>query len=282
MGGGDSGAPGGSSGGAAKAALNKDKYKKGSGGPGKKRWGGSSGDAAIPEDELIDWQVAKIDKIESYQKKKKPIILFFLEEGMDAVDGSREIHDKELAEMAKKGDAVFLLIEHNGDRTPSLDTGSPIPTSKLASPNPAREYKVNKYPSLLVCDYHGNEYHRFDKCPTVKDLKKRLEGLGDAIEAAEQRLRKNVDLAKGQLEKKDYRKFFQSLFTNFKEGIVGLEAQNEGIKIYREVIDTTREEINDILEKRPADGQARLKELGKNFRDTELRKEIDDAIKILK
>lgn len=231
---------------------------------------------------MIDWQVAKIDKIESYQKKKKPIILFFMEEEMDAVDGSREIHDKELAAMAKKGDAVFLLVEYNGDRTPSLDTGSPIPTSKLASPNPGREYNITKYPSLLVCDYHGNEHNRFDKCPTVKDLKKKLEGLADAMEAAEQRLRKNVDIAKGQLEKKDYRNFFKTLFKNFGEGIVGLDAQNEGIKMYREVIDTTREEINEILEKRPEDGSARLKALSKDFRDTELRKEIDDAMKILK
>ncbi|MCC7509940.1 MAG: hypothetical protein IT464_11310 [Planctomycetes bacterium] len=231
---------------------------------------------------MIEWKVAKIDKIEEYQKKKKPLVLFFMEEDMDAVDGSRQVHDAELAKMAKSGDAVFLLIEYNGDRTPSLNTGSPIPTSKLASPNPARDYNVSKYPTLLVCDYHGNEFGRFDKAPQAKDVKSKLDGLNDSIEAMEQKLRKNLDAAKASLEKNDLRNFFKTIFKNFGEGIIGLKAQEEGIKVYRELLDKTRDEIDTILEDRPKDGESRLKALSKNFRDTELRKEIDDALAIIK
>jgi hypothetical protein len=266
--------------------LKRNKYGKSGKGSsrsgGKKSYGGESGDSVISSDELIDWKVAKLSLIEEIQKKQKPIVLFFMDEEMDAIEASREIHDATLARMAKDGEAFFLLIEHNPDRTPSLSDGSPVPTGKLTSTNPAREYGVSSYPTVLVCDWHGNEYKRIASTPSPDELRKRINEVSPLMSASEQKLRKNLDAAKASLEKKELRKFFSLVLNNFKGGVVGLDAQNEGIQLYRELLDKTREEIDEILAEKPKDGLSRLKAMSKDFRDTELRKDIDDAMEILK
>ncbi len=272
------------SGGGSVRALKKNKYGRDGKGSrsGPKKWGGESGDSVISPEELIDWKVARLAVIEEVQKKKKPVVLFFIEEGMDAVTASREIHDAELATMAKDGEAFFLLVEHNADRTPSLSTGSPIPTSLLTDANLGRAYNISTYPSLLICDPHGNEYRRFSRAPGAGDIKKRIEEVSAFMEVTEHKLRKNLDLAKAKLESKDLRNFFKIVLKNFREGVVGLDAQNESIKVYREVLDNARDEIDEILEDRPRDAMTRLRAMSKSFRDTELDKEIDDAIEIIK
>lgn len=210
------------------------------------------------------------------------MVLFFIEEGVSAVDGSRMIHDEELASMAKDGEAMFLIVEHNPDRTPSLNTGSPVPTSKLANPNPAREYNITRYPSVLICDWHGNMYQEFNRIPSNRDLKRQVESVSENMEKIEERLKRNLDSAKAALEKDDARTFIRDVLKNFREGYVGLEAQEEGIRLYRELLDKTRDEISRILDDRPDDGVATLRNLSRNFRDTELSKEIDDAMSTLR
>jgi hypothetical protein len=281
MGGSASGARGG-----AKAALKKNKYGrdgKGSGSArGSRSHGGESGDSVIPAEELIDWRVAKLSLLEEIQKKKKPIILFFIDEETSAVEASRAMHDATLAKMSKDGDAYFLIVEHNADRTPSMTTESPVPTTKLLDTNPARAYDIRNYPSVLVCDWHGNETRRFNDEPVASDLKRRIDEVSEYMTAWEEKLRKNLDEAKAEFEKKDMRKFFKLMNKNFREGLVGLDAQNEGVKLYRTAINDALDEVDRILEDRPKDGHSKLKKLSKDYRDTEIRKEIDDAIDIVK
>jgi hypothetical protein len=209
------------------------------------------------------------------------VILFFVEEDVDPVDASKQFHDLELAKLSQK-DAIFVQIPYNPDRTPSLSDGSPIPTSKLLSPNPSRDYNITSYPTFLVCDHFGNEYVRHTKVPAPSAINKDITALTEHADAKNKLLQKNLDAAKAALEKKDTRKFFTAVLKNFKEGVIGLEAQNESIKVYRELVDKTREEINEILETKPTDAEKRLKALSKDFKDTEVEADIKDALEIIK
>lgn len=224
----------------------------------------------------------RANTLEEVQKTKKPVVLYFIEEGITAVEASRNIHDEELATLAKDGEAMFLIVEHNPDRTPSMDTGSPIPISKLSNPNPGREYNITRYPSVLVCDWHGNMYQDYNRVPSNRDIKRQIERVSESMKQVEQRLTRNLDAAKAALEKDDSRSFIRSVLNNFRQGYVGLEAQQESIRLYRELLDKTRDEIARILDDRPDDGVATLRSLSRDFRDTELNKEISDAMTTLR
>lgn len=235
----------------------------------------------IPEEELLDWYRPDPEVFEAAGKGKLPIVLFFTEEGMDPIEASKELHDADLAKVSQD-DSVFVMVEYNGDRTPSFDDGSPIPTSKLLSPNLSRDYGITKYPTFVVCDWHGNEYDRFTKVPSASKVIKSLEAIEDLMTKVNEKLQKNLDEAKENLEEKDLRKFFKSAIDNFKYGYVGLEAAEETIKIYRKAIDDGRATVDSILENRPEDGEKQLKDMSKDYRDTELESEIKDALDIVK
>jgi hypothetical protein len=208
-------------------------------------------------------------------------VLFFPEEDVDPIDASRQLHDEELAKLSEDN-VMFVMIEYNADRTPSFDDGCPIPTSKLLSPNPSRDYNITRNPSYVVCDHFGNEYDRHTNTPSARKLLKSIEDVSDQMEKFNEKLQDNLADMKEALEEKDLKDFFKAALKNFKYGLVGLEAQEETIKLYREQIDGARERIDDILENRPEDGEDVLKDMSKNFKDTELEEEIDDALDILK
>ena len=266
--------------------MNKNKYGKNGKGSGsaagkKTHGGGPSGDSVVPEEELISWYKADADVFEAAAKDKAPLVLYFMDEGVDAMDGSRDVHDEELAKMSE-GNFLFVLIDYNPDRTPSLDDGCPVPTSKLLSPNPSRDYGITRYPTFLVCDWFGNEYTRYTKVPQSKDLKKRLDGLTNEMDKLNETLTASLDAAQKAIEGKDLRDFFKAAVKNFRTGVVGLSGQEDTIALYRKVIDDAREEVSSILEDRPDDGKDRLKKMSKDYKDTELYSDIKDALDILK
>lgn len=230
---------------------------------------------------MLEWYRPDAEVFEAVSKDKLPLVLYFPEEGLDPVDASEQLHDLELAKMSQES-AIFVMVEYNGDRTPSFDDGSPVPTSKLLSPNLSRDYNITKYPSYVVCDWHGNEYDRHTKVPSPSSLIKSIEAVSDLMEKYNEKLQKNLDDARKELEDKNLRKFFKAALDNFKLGIVGLEAAEETMKLYRKTIDSGRAEVNTILENRPEDGEKRLKDMSKEYRDTELESEIKDALDILK
>lgn len=235
----------------------------------------------IPEEELLDWYRADPEVFEAAGKDKLPLVLYFYEEGTDPIDASRSIHDLDLAKFSQES-ALFVLVEYNADRTPSFDDGSPVPTSKLLSPNLSRDYDIVKYPTFVICDWFGNEYDRHTKIPSASSLKKSVEAVSDLMTRTNDKLQKNLDDARKNLEDKNLRKFFKSALDNFKTGFVGLEAVEETIKLYRKAIDDGRARIDSILENRPEDGEKTLKDMSKDYKDTELESEIKDALDILK
>ncbi|MBZ0137619.1 MAG: hypothetical protein K8I27_14730 [Planctomycetes bacterium] len=218
---------------------------------------------------------------EAAAKDKAPIVLYFAEEGLDPIEAGNVLHDAELAKISA-GNTLFVMVEYNGDRTPSFDDGSPVPTSKLLSPNLSRDYDVTKYPTFIVCDWFGNEHDRHTKVPAPSSLIKGIESVSDLMTKANDRLLGNLEEARKCLEDKDTRKFFKAALKNFGYGYVGLEAAEETIKLYRATIDAARAEVDKILESRPEDGQKRLKDMSKDYRDTELESKIQDALDILK
>jgi predicted component of type VI protein secretion system len=241
-----------------------------------------SSEVRVPEEERIDWRMAELSAIESAMSAGKPIVLFFICDEMDAVDVTNEIHDEELAKMAQNREATFLIIEHNSDRTPRLTDGSPIPTSRLTNPNPGREYDIQRYPTVVVCDQFGNPYQNFGRVPQVRALKAAIESVEEEMKATNTRLERDVEAAEKALEDKNMRAFFNAATRTFRTGIVGLEASERMRALYRQVIDENRKEIEDILEDRPDDGMNRLRDMSRSFRGTELASEIDEAIAILR
>jgi len=235
----------------------------------------------VRDEERPNWEKPDKKILEKAAKEKKAVVLFFLDEGMSAVDATKMLHGEEIAKLSKES-AVFILIEYNNDRTPSLDTGCPIPSSKLASANPSRDYGITNTPSWLVCDYHGNDYTRFTRAPDAKQLATKIEEVTATMDLVNKRLQKNFDEAKKSLDAKDTAGFLKHAMKNFKEGVVGLSAQEETIRAYNKTIDDARDEVDDILSEKPKDAEKRLKEMQKTFKGTELAKDIKDALEIIK
>ncbi|MBX3475693.1 MAG: hypothetical protein KF754_15085 [Planctomycetes bacterium] len=235
----------------------------------------------MPEEKRPVWEKPDNKTLEKAAKDKKAVVLFFLEEGMDATGATKLLNGEDISKLSKEK-AVFILIEYNNDRTPSLDTGTPIPSSKLSSPNPSRDYNITTVPAWLVCDYHGNEYSRFTRAPDGKQLATKVDEVKDAMEIVNKRLQKNLDEANKLLEAKDTVGFLKSVMKNFKEGVVGLSAQEDTIRAYRSTLDKARQEVDTILADKPKDGEKRLKDMQKTYKGTELTKDINDALQILK
>lgn len=242
---------------------------------------GESGDSVVRDEERPNWEKPDNKVLEKAAKEKKAVVLFFLDEGMSAVDATKMLHGEDIAKLSKEK-AVFILIEYNNDRTPSLETECPIPTSKLADPNPSREYNITATPTWLVCDHFGNEYTRFTKVPDGKQLSTKVEELKDAMLLVNNRLQKNLDEAKKALDGKDTAGFLKAAMKNFKEGVVGLSAQEDTIRAYRTAIDSARKDVDSILAEKPKDAEKRLKEMQKTYKGTELAKDIKDALEIIK
>ncbi|MCA8911166.1 MAG: hypothetical protein KDB82_05655 [Planctomycetes bacterium] len=267
--------------------MNKNKYggrngrieqsqKKG----GKKSQGGSS--ESLSKEERIVWFKPDAEVFEAAAKDKSPIVLYFPDPDVDLMDAGEELNGEDVHKVSDDS-ALFVMVEYNADRTPSFDDGSKIPTSKLLSPNLSRDYDVRKTPSYIICDWFGNEYHRYTKTPSEKDILKKLESVKDEMEKLDKKLGETLQAAKKALEEdKDLRDFFKEAQKNLRTGTVGLKSAEDTISMYRKALDDGREKINKILDDRPEDGQDQLKEMSKDYRDTELEQEIKDALDILK
>lgn len=273
-------------GGAARGALAKNKYggrngkveqsqKKG----GKKGHGDNSG--GVSKEERIVWFKAEAEVFEAAEKDKNPIVLYFPEADIDLMDAGEALYGEDICKVSDDS-ALFIMVEYNADRTPSFDDGSKVPTSKLLSPNLSRDYNVSRNPTYIICDWYGNEYERYTKTPSEKEVLKKLEGIKDEMEQLDKKLSETLESAKKALEAKELRDFFKAAQKNFKTGIVGLKSAEETISLYRKSLDEGREKIEGILNDRPEDGPDQLKTMSRDYRDTELEEEIKDALDIVK
>lgn len=191
-----------------------------------------------------------------------------------------EVADKDLADLSKT-DAVFVRIPFSADREKSpWAEETVVPTSKLLSDNPSRDYgiPVGKM-TIIVADSYGNEYYRMTKAPSGNQLKGYLDKVKDQVTKTNEKLQKNLDKANEYLTNNDRKNALKLLLKNFKEGVVGVQAQEDSIRAYHDILDAARSQMAELVEKGDKDG---LKALAKDVDKTDMEKEIDEALGELK
>lgn len=202
-----------------------------------------------------------------------PLIIYFADEK----DDPAPFADQALVDLAQS-EAVFVKIPYTSfrDKAPGAED-SVIPTSKLLSDNPSRDYKIPVgRMALIIADCHGNEFFRLTSVPKAKELKASLDKVPAQVEKAEAKLRKNFDSAKAAWDKQDQANALKPILKNFKEGLVGLDAQQETITLYNQILEAGLEKVKRAHER--GDMEA-LKGLSKDFKGTSVGKAADDALK---
>jgi hypothetical protein len=222
------------------------------------------------------WQKPSTATLESAAADNRPLVIYFAKENATDADFA----DAELAEISKT-DAVFIQIPYTADREASpWAEKTVVPTSKILSENPSREYDVRVgQMTIIVADSHGNEYYRMTKAPSGSQLQGYIKKIQDQVEKANKKLEKNLDKAREYLDGDDRKNALKYLLKNFKEGMVGLEAQEESIRMYHNILDAARTEMAELKEKGDAEG---LKNLKKDLSKTDLEDDIDEALKEIK
>jgi hypothetical protein len=238
--------------------------------------GGARPAPSIDPESLPTWSRASSETLESAAREERPLVIYFASE--NATDA--EFSDKGLADLSKT-DAVFVKIAYTADREKSpWAAETVVPTSKLLSDNPSRDYNVpvGKV-TVIVADSYGNEYYRMTKAPSTDQLKGYLKKVKDQADKISEKLQKNLDKANEYLTNNDRKNALKLLLKNFKEGVVGLQAQEDSIRAYHSILDAARTEMAELVEKRDAEG---LKSLAKDMDKTDMEKEIDEALAELK
>ncbi|MCA8915811.1 MAG: hypothetical protein KDB90_10410 [Planctomycetes bacterium] len=176
---------------------------------------------------------------------------------------------------------MFVKVPYTEDREKSpWAEDTCVPTSKILSDNPSRNYNVavGKV-TIVIADSYGNEYYRLTKKPSGDQLKGYISKVKDQVDKANEKLQKNLDKANDYLAKEDRKNAVKYLLKNFKEGVVGLQAQEDTIRAYHDILDAARSQMAELVEKGDAEG---LKALAKDVDKTDMEKEVDEAIDALK
>lgn len=194
----------------------------------------------------------------------------------DEQDTPWDLYGDDFAKLSQEK-AEFIKIKFTDDREePPFAEDSVVPTSKLLSDNPSREYDVPVGEHVVVvCDWFGNEYFRTDCKVKANKLEAMIDKVADLAERENKKLQHNLDKAQQCVDKKDDRKAVYELRRNFKEDVVGLDAQEGSIRLYHEIMDRIRDQKDEMVKKGDVDG---LKDLAKVVKKTDMEKEIDDAI----
>ncbi|MCB9932829.1 MAG: hypothetical protein H6841_05325 [Planctomycetes bacterium] len=228
--------------------------------------------AAVDPKGVPAWQKPSSDTIESASTDERPIIVYFPSE--DASDG--EFYGEELAKLSQ-ADALFVKIPYSADREASPWTEkSVVPTSRLLSDNPSREYDIPVgKATVLVCDWFGNEYFRTEPKIKAEKLSSMIGKVKEQVKDNNSKLQKNLDKAKQYVDANDRKAAVKALLKNFKEGLVGMDAQENSIRLYHEIMDAARAELSKLSENADAEG---MKAMAKDLKNTDVEKEIDEAI----
>lgn len=221
---------------------------------------------------MPSWQRPSVEALEAAAQEQRPLVVWFMAED----DTDNDFSGKELAEISKTS-AVFIKVPPTTDREKSpWAVDSVVPVNKLTTDNPAREYSIPVGKStIVIADSWGNEYYRVYKAPTHKALEGYLTRITSQVTKANEKLQKNLDKAKEAKEKANRKGALSAIMKNFKDGQYGLPAQEETVRLYHEILDAARTEIGELADKGDADG---LKAMAKEFKKTDLEKEIDEAL----
>lgn len=227
---------------------------------------------AVKSEDMPAFEMPSTAALEKAAADKKAVVVYFPGE---KDDGSALAHP-DIAFLSKNG-ALFIKVPYNADREKSpWETESVVPVSKLLSDNPSREYgiKVGRQ-TVLVTDSWGNDFFRFENVPTAEQLRASVKKVSDKSETVNKKLAKNYESARAAWDKQDRTNALKAVLKNFKEGVVGVEAQQNSISLYHEIMDAARTSIADMASKGDKDG---LKGLAKELKGTDAAKEIETAL----
>jgi hypothetical protein len=195
----------------------------------------------------------------------------------DEADLDTAVYGEDFVELSKNA-AVFIRMPYTADREKSPWTvESEVPVNKLQSDNPAREFNIPVgRVTIVVCDWYGNEVTKLNGPFRAQNLQRAIEGVARRVADSDRRLQRNYDRAKEAAEKDDRRGALRHISSNFREGLVGLPAQEATIRLYHDILDAARTEATKLSEEGDVEG---LRRLATDFRRTALEKEIEEAIK---
>ena len=240
---------------------------------------GGGGGKTIDPASVPNWDEATAGTIERATSSSLPLVIVFADEANQNSDTL--MYGKDLADISKS-EAVFIKVPYTKDRTKPPQLGeSVVPQSKILSDNQSREYKVTQYPTILVTDGNGNECMRFTKMPTAADLRSGFKRVVDTMDKANKRLSGNLETARKAWQTKDYSKSLKAIEKNFKDGLYGLSAQEDTIRLFNEIRDSAREEVASL--KRAGDDAAtkKINEIRGAFKaiDKSFAKELEGSVK---
>ncbi|MDC1141960.1 hypothetical protein OAU50_02615 [Planctomycetota bacterium] len=237
------------------------------------RRGGGGGAPAVDPATIPSWELPSSDVLESASSEERPLVIYFPTEKSTDADWA----SLELAELSHS-DAIFIKIPFNADREKSAwAEESVVPAAKLLSDNPSREYSVPVNRAMvIVADSFGNDIFRLSSLPKADQLKGYLKKVSDKTEKMNKKLQKNLDKANEALEKEDRAGAIKAILKNFKEDKYGVEPMEETVRLYHEIIEEARAEIEELTGSGDVDG---LKKLAKDLKKTDAEAEIKEAIK---
>jgi hypothetical protein len=173
--------------------------------------------------------------------------------------------------------AVFVRVPYTSDREKAPGTDSPVPTCKLTSDNPTRDYGVKAYPAFIVADKFGNEFFRIEgKKPTAKELDGYFGSVAKKVDDTSKKLQKSLEAANKSWGNKDRKSALSNTLKAFKDGWVGYEAVEGYKRLYNELMDDARAEITKLADAKDAKA---LKALKSSLKGTDAEKDADAAIK---
>ena len=218
------------------------------------------------------WQSVGSALLETAAAEKRPIVVYFADEA----NSEYAMIGEDLANLSKTS-AVFVKIPHNPDRsTPDWVEESAVPSNKLLSDNPARDFNIRSGSvEVLLLDWYGNEHKRFGDSAKADLLKKHIELIAKQVEKVNEDLEKGFTKAQEAHNNSDRKTALKYILKNFKDGQVGLPAQEETIRLYRSIMDSARTEMESMVAEKDAEG---LKRLSRELRKTDVQKSIDEAI----
>lgn len=200
------------------------------------------------------------------------MVLYFPTE--DATD--TDFYGEELAELSKSA-AVFVKFPYTADREKSpWAEESIVPISKMLSDNPAREYGVSaKGGEIRVCDWFGNDYVKLSADVKADALKTAIDGVAKKASDANDKLAKDFAKAQAAFDKGDRKGAVKTLLKNFETGKVGLAGQQDSIRLYNEIMDAVRAEIEAHAEAGETD---KIKAIAKDLKGTDAEKAAEEAL----
>jgi hypothetical protein len=221
------------------------------------------------------WERPSAEVLERAARSELPLLLYF----PDQNDRDSVIIGEDIANISRNS-AIFVRFPYSADREKSpWAVETVVPTNKMLSDNPAREYNVPVgRATVILCDWYGNQIATLPTNVNARTLEGRLASVKTAVEQANRRLESQLSRARTAMEDGNRSSALVALMRNLRTGQVGYEAQEASIRLYNEIMDGVRAEMKRLVDDKDAAG---LRKLQSEVRRTDVEGEIREALRNL-